>query len=345
MLAASNFVEDLKQLNVHYRCLEMKRGHARIKDLYNLIGVLRELKPDILASFCFHANVLGSVGGRLARVPVVITSIRGESSGARRREYIERLISSSRLSDGMVTNSSIVAKALIERGVVSSRRIQVIYNGIYNDKYTNNKTDRITIREQLGVCEDDFCWLAVGNVSVAKDYPTLLKAFASVKESYPNSQLRVAGGLWYKEVRTEVERIIEHYSLQDSVKFLDQRQDVPALLYAADAFVLSSMTEGLPNAVMEAMATGLPVVATDVGGVRELVTDAISGLVVPSKDIVALSKAMIFMMSMSVDERTKMGQAGQKHIQDSFELDVVAQQWEELFLSQLSKKRIKSRTH
>ncbi len=235
-----------------------------------------------------------------------------------------------------MTNSSIVATSLIERGVVSSERIKVIYNGIYTQEYADRSIDRVLIRKQLGIGEDEFCWLAVGNVSVAKDYPTLLRAFALVKKQYPNAQLRVAGGLWYDEVKDELDRLLDHHALHDHVQFLGQRTDVPALLHAADAFVLSSRTEGLPNAVMEAMATGLPVVATDVGGVRELVENEVSGYVVPSLKPDVLAQAMLQLTDLSSSERKEMGMAGQKHIRNTFELEVVCQQWEDLFVQHLT---------
>lgn len=341
MLEAVGYVDKLDAAEIGYYCLEMKRGKIRPRDIYNLVALLRKLRPDVIANFCFHANVLGSLAGKLTRVPVIITSIRGESSGSRSREYIERVISSSRISDQMVTNSSIVAKTLIERGVVSSRRIKVIYNGIYTEEYAAKNIDRPAIRKQIGIGEEAFCWLAVGNVSVAKDYPTLLRAFALVKEQHPNAQLRVAGGLWYDEVKDELDKLLDQYALHDHVQFLGQRQDVPQLLHAADAFVLSSKTEGLPNAVMEAMATGLPVVATNVGGVRELVENEVSGYVVASLEPDGLSKAMLQVTKLSAEARRQMGMAGQKHIQNTFELEVVCKQWESLFSTHLTTRRSK----
>src|SRR5690554_3011365 len=102
---------------------------------------------------------------------------------------------------------------------------------------------------------------------------------------------------------------------EDSVELLGLREDVPALLAAADVFVLSSAHEGLPNVVMEALAAGLPVVATDVGGVRELVEEGISGFVVPPSDSEALAKGMADMMALDTRRRDEMGEAGRRHIQ------------------------------
>src|SRR5690606_15043714 len=121
-----------------------------------------------------------------------------------------------------------------------------------------------------------------------------------------------------------MEDLRRSYGLQDRVQFLGQRQDVPELLHAADAIVLSSRTEGLPNALMEAMATGLPVAATDVGGVRELVTEDQTGFLAASGDARGLAQAMSKLMRLSEQERAEMGRQAQRHIRENFELEIVA---------------------
>lgn len=338
MLPAMGFVAQLHRAGVGYHCLNMNRGKVSPLDLWRLVDLLREIQPEVIANFCFHANVLGSVAGRLSRRPVVISSIRNACFGSRKRDYVERILSSARVTDLTVTNSALVARELVERGVVHAERIRVIYNGIYCDEYLSGASSRQQTRAQLGVQGDEFLWLAVGNVRPEKNYPNLLHAFHRLREQGPGARLRVAGGFWSDEVYAEVMRLVEKYALQDSVQFLGQRMDVPLLMHAADALVLSSQTEGLPNVVMEAMASGLPVVATDVGGVRELVQEGVTGRVVPGDAPERLAESMAAIEALSQEERMAMGSRGRQHIREKFDLDVIAGQWEALFLEQLQRK-------
>lgn len=338
MLSAIGFVDQLEDAGVDFYSLDMNRGEMDVRRVYDLVSLLRQICPDVLACFCFHANVLGSVAGRLARIPVVITSIRNEFFGPRTRDYAERIISSVKLSDRTVTNSRIVATALKKRGVIGGGRIDVIYNGIYCEEYLKTESDSSVVREQLGIQRDDFLWIAVGNVRDEKDYPTLLGAFSQVARVHPKAQLRIAGGIWDEALKASIDGLVASYGLEDRVRFLGQRKDVPELLHAADALALSSRTEGLPNAIMEAMATGLPVVATDVGGVRELVVEEKTGFVAASGDVRGLANEMSRLIELSVEERAEMGRQAQRHIRENFALEVVAGHWETLFQELLALK-------
>lgn len=124
--------------------------------------------------------------------------------------------------------------------------------------------------------------------------------------------------------------------LQDRFHLLGFRNDVAELLQAADALVLSSAWEGLPNSVMEALSAGKPIVATRVGGVPELVHDRESGLLVPPGNPQALSEAMRRMMEMPGEQRKRMGEAGRAHIRKEYDMTRVVEQWEDLFVELMS---------
>ncbi|NEQ85327.1 MAG: glycosyltransferase family 4 protein, partial [Moorea sp. SIO2I5] len=128
---------------------------------------------------------------------------------------------------------------------------------------------------------------------------------------------------------------VESLGIAKQVCFLGMRKDIPDLLAAADGFVLSSAWEGMPNVVMEALASSTPVVATDVGGVRELVEDGKSGFVVPPRDSSALSKAMKTLIESSEQQRQQMGKIGFYHIKSQYSLDKITQNWEELYKTYL----------
>ena len=137
------------------------------------------------------------------------------------------------------------------------------------------------MRAELAVADDEFLWLAVGRLVPQKDVPNLLDAFAKHHAAHPRSRLAIVGD---GALRDEMVAHAASLGVGEAVAFLGIRRDVPQLMAAADVFVMSSAWEGLPNVVMEAMAAGLPVVSTNVGGVAELVEDPGTGALVPASD-------------------------------------------------------------
>jgi glycosyltransferase involved in cell wall biosynthesis len=183
---------------------------------------------------------------------------------------------------------------------------------------------------------EEFVWLAAGRIVPAKDFPNLLRAFAEVRRSIPEAQLWIAGegnpaGAKRASGFALVSGSLEH------VRWLGLRRDLPALLDAADGFVLASAWEGMPLVVGEAMAMEKPVVATDVGGVRELVGAA--GVLVPAGDSTALAQAMVELMRTTAGERLTLGRAARVRIATEFSIEARVDQWEALYRSVLTRRR------
>lgn len=171
-----------------------------------------------------------------------------------------------------------MAESLTSRRVVSASRVKVIPNGLSAHDYFPDPILRRQKRQELGINETVFLWLAVGRLEEQKDYPNLLHAFALVVQKFPNAQLRIVGK---GTLLNDLQRLADKLNIKTQCQFLGYRQDVPALLNAADGVVLASAWEGLPNAIMEALATGKPVVATKVGGISELIEDEKFGFLIP----------------------------------------------------------------
>jgi len=306
--------------------------------VFRLANILREWRPRILTSFMFHANLLGRIAGRLAGVSIVVSSIRNENFGGSRRDRVLRM--TDWMGEISTTNSKLAADKLVKRGVVPAGKIRVIPNGLVLDKFTVKDSNRAELRQQLGIAEDEFLWLAVGRLEEQKDYPNLLQAFKIIMRGGHKTQLRVAGqGPLLENLRQQTVDL----GIADRVVFLGLRRDIPSLLDAADGFVLSSAWEGLPNAVMEAMAAAKPVVATCVGGVPELVQEGKTGFIVPPRNPEALALAMEKMMTLPQERRCEMGKTGRAHIEANYSLERVVDQWEELYRELLKRKGLVER--
>lgn len=300
-------------------------GHPSPRRLMALVSLLRRTRPHVLICFMYHAIVLGRVAGALTSVPVVIASLRNEFLGGRLRDKILRITDG--LGNVTTANSRAVAGDLVRRGVVPAKRMLAIPNAIDTAPYGAPAVDSASVRSELGVQEKEFLWLTIGRLGPTKDYPNLLRAFAHLAARYPRARLWIVG---VGALQDQIKREVETLQLTERVSFLGARRDVPALLRAADGFVLASAWEGMPNAVMEALASRVPVVATEVGGVCELVEDGISGYTVPPKDAEALGTAMERVMNASPESRRRMGEAGRTRMEREYGLERVIDLWHRL---------------
>ena len=330
MLTGDDFIGELGDVDVVH--LGMRRGRAGLSGVWSCVGAVRRHRPHVLISFTYPGNMLGRVVGRLTSVPVVVSSIRGERFGGRSRERLMRV--TGWMDTVTSTNSHAVSKSLVGRGIVAASKMKVIPNALIAPRSVPDGPESSRLREKLGLEPGEFFWLAVGRIESPKDYPGLIRAYARMKPFIP-SRLLIAGD---GPLRAEVQELIDHSKLGDRVTLLGFRTDVVALLHAADGVVLSSAHEGLPNAIMEALAAGTPVVATDVGGVRELVEDGASGFIVPPRQPERLAEGLERLMSLSAGERSAMGRVGRRHIEENFALDHVLDEWEALLFEQLHPK-------
>ena len=285
---------------------------------------VRRFRPDVLVGFMFHGMIAARVVGRIARIPVIVSSFRNERD-APRRETILRL--SDRLSHAVTVNSPAVAGSLVRLGVATNDKLTVVPNAIDFGRFVS--VDRHQrLRAKLGLRADEFLWLAVGRLDRSKDYPNLVRAFKRLTALQPDARLAIAGE---GALEPDVRRLIRDLDLVERVTMLGLRVDMPEIYQACDALVLSSAWEGMPNVVLEAMASKIPVVATNVGGVSEVVRDGHTGFVVPPGDHVALSDAMVRMMALPEDVRRSFGESGYAAVRSEFSIEKVVDQWEDLF--------------
>ncbi len=301
--------------------LGMKSGADLPAVLWRLIRLLRRGSPAVLLSFMVHANLLGRLAGRLAGVPHIVSSIRNMHFGGGVREAAIRV--TDRLGHISTTNSVLAAHSLVERRIVPADRLVVVPNILSAQTLVIlDDGERRALRTELGADDSAFLWLTVGSLTDQKDHANLLDAMGRLDISH---RLVIAGdGPLQETLQGRIDR-----GLADRVRLLGQRDDVPRLLAAADAFVLSSDWEGLPNVVMEAQGAGLPVVSTEVGGVSELVENGVSGFLVRARQDDLLAQAMERLAALEPKTRAKMGETGRTAV-GRFGLESVVALWEEV---------------
>jgi len=290
-----------------------------------LTAKFRRWRPDAVVVFLYEAIVPTRVAARLAGVPAVVSSLRNEYFGPRHREIV--IHATEWLSAATVVNSRRVADSLVRRGIANRPRLVVIHNGIDISHFRSSEETRKDMRGSLSLTDNDFVWLTIGRLAEQKAYPNLFRAFSAVVDDVRSSKLLVAGR---GPLQAELESVVRRSGMQSSVSFLGFRSDVPSLLAAADAFVMASRYEGMPNAVMEALASGLPVVATNVGAMPDLIKEGVNGHLVPPSDHQALASAMTKLALASPEERLQMGRQGRTLVGDLCDLELVMDAWTKL---------------
>jgi glycosyltransferase involved in cell wall biosynthesis len=322
------FVDELETGGIAVWSPEITGGASVACGLWRLLQHLRARRPQVLCTFMFHANTVGAILARLAGVPVVVSSIRNERFGPRWREHVEAV--TQRLCDTTVVNSPRVAASLLARRIVPRDRCRVIPNAVDLGRFAPGECPaRESTRRRLGVPSEAFLWLAVGSLEAQKDHESLLRAAGQLRRRCRGLRIAIAGD---GPLRAPLGRLSRAMGLEDTVHWLGLRHDVPDLLAASDAYVMSSRWEGSPNALLEALAGALPVAATEVGGVRDLVEEGRSGFLVPPGDSAALAAAMGRVMTLPPEERRRMGRCGLRSVQSRHDSQVVLEQWRRLLL-------------
>ena len=286
---------------------------------------LREFRPDVVHSHGFHGNIAARIFRLLGASTRPISTIHNVYEGGWPRMLAYRCTDPlSRLTTAV---SAAAADRFIRLKAVPAQKCVVLSNGIDLGEFVPDHARRERVRAEM-IANGDFIWIAAGRIVPAKDYPNLLRAFARACAAIATCQLWI-GGEGSPERTGRLKRLVSDLGIENRTRFLGLRRDLPALLDAADAFVLASAWEGMPLAVGEAMAMEKPVVATDTGGTRELVGEC--GTLVPARDPQLLAEAMIRIQQSSPDARNALGHAARERIERRFSMDARAAEWEVLY--------------
>lgn len=293
--------------------------------ILRLARLLRTLRPDVLHTHNPQAQLHGSLAAALAGVRAVVHTRHG-------REYLERPALASlgriaaRWTSRVVAVSEDAATVAREIEGVPERKLRIVHNGIDPGHFALHPP-----REPLKP------WRAVtvGRLSPVKDQASLLQAMRRVVDVVPTFELDIVGD---GPLRGELESLAGRLGLRDRVHFRGYHGDVRPMLADADVFVLSSLSEGVSIALLEAMASGLPAVATDVGGNREVVVPGQTGYLVPPRAPDVLAAVMLRLKADPVGLE-RMGRAARARVEAHFNLPTVVREYEQLYLECLEPAR------
>ena len=310
--AGGVIADELPSLDIPIRFV---RGRAGSKLAFvSLARELRRENVDIVHSWMFAANTWGRLAGRLAGVPVIVASERGlDSDLPAAYRWID--VALAPLSTKVIVNSSAVGEHAHRTRFIPYSRLVNIYNGVDLAPYAAEPTTQ-GARWRLGFPVDGHLIGMVASLCQRKRWDLFLRALKLLNDKSEVTALCVGEG----ELRAELNDLSKRLGLRKRVHFLGSRADIPEINAALDVAVLSSDDEGMPNALMQAMAASRPVVATDAGGTRELVIDGETGFVVPCGDAFKLADR-IGVLLQDGDLRERFGNAGRRRVSEHFTFD------------------------
>lgn len=312
-------IEKLRQANLRVIEIPMLTRYPHfwhdLRALWHLCRLMRQEHFDLVHTHSTKAGLLGRLAARLAGVPAVLFTAHGwafaEGRASWKRRFLaqyERLIA--KITTKIICVSEHDRQLALKFKVTRPERLVVIHNGLDPLPFRQATAARVASPEETS---QGPLVMFVGRLAPPKDLMTLLAAFERI--SIGNLILVGDGPL-----RSRIEQSVEERGLSSRVSLLGERTDIPECLAASDVFVLPSRWEGLPITIIEAMMAGLPVVATHVGGVAELVEDGITGFLVPSEEPRALADAIQKLLD-DKELRLRLGQAGREKALKEFTLE------------------------
>jgi L-malate glycosyltransferase len=282
---------------------------------WRLARFLRREQVDVIHAHQYTPFFYGIMARLLYRRPPILFTEHGRhfpDYPRRKRILANRLLLERR--DRVIGVGEAVRQALITNEGIPADRVGVIYNGIDTQRFTDRPSERDEVRREIGLQPGDFAILMVARLDYLKDHATAIRMLARVARQAPYAKLVLAGD---GPERAKVEELIAELGIARQVRMLGLRKDVARLVQAADLFLLTSISEGIPLTVIEAMAAKLPVVATQVGGMAEVVEHGVSGLLAPSGDDARLA-ACVLRLVHDAQMRREMGEQGQQRARTLF---------------------------
>ncbi|MDP2939657.1 MAG: glycosyltransferase [Candidatus Omnitrophota bacterium] len=323
-----SLVKRLKELNIEVKIIQMKslkrfNISSFIKSVLGLRKLIRDRNIDLIHANGSRACLYAGIAAKKKNVPL-IWHVRVADSDALLDRFLAKLSTKIIAISNAVNNRFSWMKN-------REARVITIYNGIDLRKFNPSLT-KSNIREELNFVQETPLVGTVGRLDWYKGHKYLLKAARIVVDNIPECHFLIVGE---GEKRKKLESLTSQLKLNNNVIFTGYRDDIPEILASLDLFVLPSVSEGLGRSIVEAMAMERSVVATNVGGIPEVVQDKLTGILVLRKDTKAMANAIIDLL-ISKDKANKMGLVGRKRAEVMFDLDTNVKKIQQVYIGLLN---------
>jgi glycosyltransferase involved in cell wall biosynthesis len=333
MLHPGSIGAELSGDGVCVKTLGMPRGVPDLRALFTLVRLLRENAIDVLQTWLYHADLLGLMAARLARVPRLVWNVRCSDMDLRQYSRLSaalpRLLARfSGQPDFVLVNSRAGLTAHEQLGY-RPQRWEVVPNGFDTDRFRPNPDARARLRASLGWSPETFVVCLPARFDRMKDHASFLAAAARFAQDRDIARF-VMLGRGVEMANEQLCGAVRRTGCGEKIALLGERHDMPELLAGSDLVTLSSVFgEGFPNVIGEAMACAVPVVATDVGDAAEIVGE--TGIIVPPGDGIALAAAWRHLLDLGAAGRASLGVAARQRIIENYALPTIVRRYEALY--------------
>lgn len=324
----------IEQMGIKLYTLKMTRGVPNPLSLYKFYKIIQAEKPDIIQTWLYHADLLGYLITRLYRKPL-IWNIRCSDMNLNKYSFLTRLVLKFCIEFSSYP-ASVIVNSYTGKGAHESlgyrpRQWRILPNGFELERFQLNPSSANKMRTELGIGEDVFVIGLVGRDDPMKDYNNLVQAAGNIidKIKIDTKILFVLAGRGLNKDNKELMQLLFRYEVTSYFYLLGEHNNIPELMTIFDLFCSSSLSEGFPNVIGEAMAAGIPCVVTDAGDSALIVGD--TGKVVPVASPIDLSQAIIFFYEIGNMARREMGMRARKRIEDNFDIRDIASQYEKVY--------------
>lgn len=325
-ISGGALAQDARRLGIETFDLRKGAGFSPAT-LVRLARVLRAEGVDIVHTHNMAPLIYGTLSARALGIPTINTR---HGRAALTTHWLIW-----RLADHVVAVSDDARREMLRHNSIAPAKVHVILNGTDVQAFATPTRDRAAVRASLGIPVDHRLFGIVARLAPEKDHQTLFEAFERVAQAEGAAALLVIGG---GPLEADLRARAGSLGILERVRFLGFRQDIPDLLAALDVFVLSSTMEGVSLTLLEAMAAGLPVVATRVGGNPEVVAEGETGLLVPPRDARALSEAMLVLLR-NPERAAAFGERGRERVRRQFDIEQMVDAYVALYEAAWSRVR------
>lgn len=327
---------ELHGMGIKVYSLNMKGVSLSIKALKRLVKIIKDEKIDVIHTHLFGANIYGRIAGKVAKVSNIVTTLHNPDYGPyftfRNRFFFERRRLLDKFTGRFFNRKFISVSEAVKRSTekfLGFKNIKVLHNSIDPDEFIPlAEEERLIARGKLGFSESDIVLVSVARLSLQKGHTFLLRALNDKRLKGPNIKLLLVGtGPLDSELREETKRL----GLQDRVMFLGKRDDVREILGCSDIFALPSIYEGFGIALLEAMALKIPCIASDVDGIREIVTNGEGAIMVKPSSSHELASAIASLINNPI-KRSDIARKGHTRVK-RFDIKKQIKSLENVYLS------------
>ena len=331
------FMERIKGSDASIIPVDMS-NKFNFKVILQLVNLMKERNIDIVHSQGARADFFARLSAKLAGVPIVVSTVPMPVEGfdvnpIKKFIYIALNRFSERFVDRFMVVSDALREMMIENHKIESQRVVKIYNGIEIDEYRIDYNEEVVVhgksrlREEIGFKNDVPVIGVIGRLVWQKGFDYFIDTIPDLLKKFKGARFLIVGE---GELEEELKRKGKRLELEDKLFFTGFRSDIKDVLASIDIFVMPSLLEGLPMILLEAMAMGKPIVATDIDGINEVLEDGKTGLLVPPKDTKALMDSIIDLLVHS-DKAHQMGINARMVVEERFGVDIMVKKVEEVY--------------